>query len=174
MTLIDHDDSSKGGLFLNGSIHFLVYNYETLKEVIIAFDLKERRMSEISLSDDFRIYSFVYGEYDLLVLDGHIGAWMKDDHTLKIWMMREYGVHSSWTKIIEFSASSVSHGFFPICLTKCGDIVGTDSCYHHLVKFNDKGHLLEDNSCHIFFSYRSESVVYTESLLSLPGDIRPV
>jgi len=32
------------GSFLNGSIHWLVYNYETEMDVIIAYDLKEKTM----------------------------------------------------------------------------------------------------------------------------------
>jgi len=60
----------KVGSFLNGSIHWLVYNYQTERNVIIAFDTKEMTMSEIALPDDFsnRIY-------DLMVFGGLISVW---------------------------------------------------------------------------------------------------
>lgn len=51
------------GSFLNGSIHWLVYNCQTKGNVIIAFNLKETTM--IALPDDFSS-----GSYDLLVSAG--------------------------------------------------------------------------------------------------------
>lgn len=76
--------------------------------------------------------------------------------------MQEYGVHSSWTKIIQFSVDPVLHSSLDIlCLTKCGDIVGTND-EDELVKFNDKGQQLES-----LLSDISDLAVYTESLFSL-------
>ncbi|XP_058741991.1 F-box/kelch-repeat protein At3g06240-like [Vicia villosa] len=154
----------KCGLFLNGSIHWMVHNYEKSKNVIIAFDLKE--MTEIALPDDF-IFSFSNNHsiyYDLLEVGGLISAWVKDLNTVKIWVMQKYGVHSSWTKIIQFSLCPVLHKSLDIvCLTKCGDIVGTNNIVG-LVKLNDKGHLLESRLLD-----GSALVVYTESLFSLPS-----
>ncbi|XP_058742016.1 F-box/kelch-repeat protein At3g06240-like [Vicia villosa] len=157
----------KCGLFLNGSIHWMVHNYEKSKNVIIAFDLKEMTISEIALPDDF-IFSYsndcsIY--YELLKVGGLISAWVKDLNTVKIWVMQKYGVHSSWTKIIQFSIDPDLHNSLEIvCLTKCGDIVGTDNEKGGLVKFNDKGQLLES-----LLPDRCELVDYTESLFSLPG-----
>ncbi|XP_058754980.1 F-box/kelch-repeat protein At3g06240-like [Vicia villosa] len=57
----------KCGLFLNGSIHWMVHNYETSKNVIIAFDLKEITISEIALPYDFIFsYSNNYSIYYVL------------------------------------------------------------------------------------------------------------
>ncbi|XP_058741989.1 F-box/kelch-repeat protein At3g06240-like [Vicia villosa] len=156
----------KCGLFLNGSIHWMVHNYEKSKNVIIAFDIKEMTISEIALPDDF-IFSFsnnysIY--YDLLEVGGLISAWVKDLNTVKIWVMQKYGVHSSWTKIIQFSIDPVLHKSLDIvCLTKSGDIVGTNNVVG-LMKLNDKGQLLESL---LFDGYAL--VVYTESLFSLPS-----
>ncbi|XP_058742008.1 F-box/kelch-repeat protein At3g06240-like [Vicia villosa] len=156
----------KCGLFLNGSIHWMVHNYETSKNVIIAFDIKEMTISEIALPDDFIFsYSREYSiYYDLLEVGGLINAWVKDLNTVKIWVMQKYGVHSSWTKIIQFSLCPVLHKSLDIvCLTKCGDIVGTNNKLG-LVKLNDKGQLLESRLLDTY-----PLVVYTESLFSLPN-----
>ncbi|XP_058742012.1 F-box/kelch-repeat protein At3g06240-like [Vicia villosa] len=155
----------KSGLSSNGSIHWIVYNQETFKNVIIAFDIKEMAMLEIPLPDDFiSICNNFSIHYDLLEVGGLIGAWMNDLNTVKIYVMQEYGVHSSWTKIIQFSVDPVLHNdLYIACLTKCGDIVGTNSA-SGLVKFNDKGQLLK-----FMFSDISELVGHTESLFSLPG-----
>ncbi|XP_058742020.1 F-box/kelch-repeat protein At3g06240-like [Vicia villosa] len=159
----------KCGLFLNGSIHWMVHNYEKSKNVIIAFDIKEMTISEIALPDDFILsYSNNYSIYhDLLQVGGLIGAWVGHLNTVKIWVMQKYGVHSSWTKIIQFSLDPVLHNSLDIvCLTKCGDIVGRNN--DRLVKFNEKGQLLES-----LLLDGSELVVYieSESLFSLPGTV---
>ncbi|XP_058742004.1 F-box protein At5g49610-like [Vicia villosa] len=73
----------KCGLFLNGSIHWMVHNYEKSKNVIIAFDLKELKISEVPLPDDF-IFSYsndsIY--YDLLEVGGLMSVWVKDLNTV--------------------------------------------------------------------------------------------
>lgn len=52
-----------------------------------------------------------------------------------IWVMKEYNVHSSWTKTLVLRMDTIPH-IFPICCTKCGDIVGT-------IRYDDKGEFLE-------------------------------
>jgi len=77
----------KVGSFLNGSIHWLVYNYETEMNVIIAFDLKEMTMSEIALPDDcYSDYSLKI--YDVLLFQGLISVWNVEMSTLKMWVMQ--------------------------------------------------------------------------------------
>ncbi|XP_058749037.1 uncharacterized protein LOC131621997 [Vicia villosa] len=118
-------------------------------------------ISEIALPDDS----------SMLVVGELIGAWMKDLNTVKIWVMQKYAVHSSWTKIIEFSVDPVLHCSLSIlCFTNCGGIIGIDG-ESRLVKFNDKGKLIEHPFCHNYLSdksARSEFVVYSESLFTLP------
>ncbi|AES80331.1 F-box protein interaction domain protein [Medicago truncatula] len=158
------------GLFLNGTIHWLVHNHETNKDVIVAFDLKEATMSEIALPNDFYTdYSPV--DYDLLVFGGLISLWILEMDAVKIRVMHEYAMDSCWTRTLVFSMHPAPH-FSPISFTKFGDIVGTD-CRGGFVKFNDKGQLLEHHSRGDCYFVRSQIAVhtksYTESLLSLPG-----
>ncbi|CAJ2671093.1 unnamed protein product [Trifolium pratense] len=155
---------SEVGLFFNASIHWLIYNYETNREVIIAFHLKEMRMSEIALPDDFHMYSSVSG-YDLFVFGGLIGVWIEDIYEIKIRVMKEYAVYSSWTETVSFSARP-NPTFSSVCFTNCGDLVGSSG--GGLAKFNDKGELLEERSYPDCFFERSQMTVYKESLLSLP------
>ncbi|KAL5058599.1 hypothetical protein RYX36_030203 [Vicia faba] len=161
----------RAGLLLNEAIHWLVYNYETRRDVILAFDVKEMRMSEIALPDYFVVDYTSFIEDDFLVLGGLICAWHVDVkmETVEIWVMQEYALHSSWTKTLVFSMHPAPY-FSPICFTNCGDIIGIDG-KGGLMKFNDKGQLLEHRSHSYGKSYfrRSQMGVYTESLLSLPG-----
>ncbi|AES87257.1 galactose oxidase [Medicago truncatula] len=97
---------------------------------------------------------------DILVYDN-------DKDTLEIWVMKEYKVHSSWNKTLVLSVDAIpDHYFHPIHSTKNGDIIGR-TLNSRLVKYNDKGQLLRHRT---FFNSPSEVVMYTESLLSLPGD----
>ncbi|XP_058749038.1 uncharacterized protein LOC131621998 [Vicia villosa] len=162
MVTVKGENGARGGLFLNDSIHWVVYNVEISKYVIVALGLKEMKISEIARPDDSDI------EFDLLVVGGLISAWMKDVDTVKIWVMQKYAVQSSWTKIIEFSVDPVlNDSLFIVCVTNFGDIIGKDG-EGRLVKFNDRGEFLERPFCHDNCSESSEFVAYTESLFSLP------
>ncbi|XP_058739950.1 uncharacterized protein LOC131612155 [Vicia villosa] len=161
-----------------GSIHWMVCNYklstDVYCDVIIAFDLKESRMSEMALP-----YCFNYKDYpsnhNLLVLGGLISASTVGMHTVKIWVMKEYAVYSSWTKILEFFVDPALHNSLSIvCFTNRGDIIGRDD-EGGLMKFNDKGHLLEHYSSPKGIDPRGfQMAVYTESLFSFPCGIQQV
>ncbi|XP_045830966.1 uncharacterized protein LOC123922278 [Trifolium pratense] len=97
-------------------------------------------MSEITLPDCFS--SDLGLDCDLFVFGGHIGAWILDQER--------------------------QTRFSPLCFTNCGDIVGIFA-HGGLVKFDDKGEQLEYRSFPDRHIGRYEMVVYTESLLSLPG-----
>jgi hypothetical protein len=90
--------------------------------------------------------------------------------------MKEYKVHSSWTKTLVFPIGAIpvdiTIGAIPyfslIYSTKNGDIIGTIGGAG-LVKYNGNGQMLEH--CSYCDDPRgSQVVIYTESLLSLPGD----
>ncbi|KAK2379244.1 hypothetical protein QL285_067063 [Trifolium repens] len=111
--------------------------------------------------------SFAHG---LWVFGEFFSLYAKDygKRTIEIWVMKEYKLNSSWTKTFVFPLDITSNFpiFNPICSTNNGDIIGTSSS-SKMVKYNNKGQLLEFRS---FRSGVSEVVLYTESLLSLPGN----
>ncbi|KEH26511.1 putative F-box associated interaction domain-containing protein [Medicago truncatula] len=159
-----NNDHSKQGVFFNRAIHWLTFRYDLSVFVIVAFDLIERKLFEIPLPDHDFHYQFshrhlwVFGDF-LSLLDVDYG-----NHTSKIWVMKEYKVRSSWNKKLVLPRCDI----FPVYSTKNYDIIGTNYV-NLLVKYNDKGQLLGQ---HYFReNLRSSRVVlYTESLLSLPGD----
>jgi F-box interacting protein len=158
-----------GGMIFNGAIHWLTFRCDLLVDVIVAFDLTERKLLEMNLPDEIDIRPkkcglWVFGEF--------LSLWaMRRDRIVEIWVMKEYKVHSSWTKTLVF-AINVSPYFSPIYYTKNGDIVGIDDGIG-LVKYNGKGQLLGQCS-YCDDPSGSQVVIYTESLLSLPGDIEQV
>jgi hypothetical protein len=97
-----------------------------------------------------------------------LSLWAMDynNKIVEIWVMKEYKVHSSWTKTRVLLTDSIPDKYFsPRTSTKCGDIFGLDSCAG-FVKYNDEGQFSGHNS----YSGDSYVAMYTESLLSLPED----
>ncbi|PNX88857.1 F-box family protein [Trifolium pratense] len=139
------------GLFYNMAIHWLVTRHDLSTNVIVVFDLMERKLLEMPLPNALRRYTIYY---DLWVFGEFLGLWVtnydNNPFAVEIWVMNEYTVHSSWTKTlvlpIDFIPTNTKY-FHPLCSTKSGDIIGTDGACG-LVKYNDKGQLLE----HRFYS----------------------
>jgi F-box interacting protein len=165
---------NKGFLF-NGAVHWIVSRRSSLVDVIVGFNLMERKLLEILLPYDFGHYliidigSWVFGEF--------LSLWTMRNGIIEIWVMKEYKVHSSWTKIPadfpigvipdDFPIGAIPY-FSPIYSTKNGDIIGTIGGTR-LVKYNGKGQILE-RCFYCDYQRGSQVVMYTESLLSLPGD----
>ncbi|AES87234.1 galactose oxidase [Medicago truncatula] len=157
--------SQRKGFLFNGAIHWLAYRRDLKLNVIVTFDLMEKKMFEMPVPSDFNngyLYSlWVFGEFLSLCAKDY------DNDTIEIWVMKEYKVHSSWTKTLVLSIDAIpDHYFQPIYSTKYGDIIGRNHGTR-LVKYNDKGQLLGQRS---FCNSQSEVFMYTESLLSLLGD----
>ncbi|XP_058731074.1 F-box/kelch-repeat protein At3g06240-like [Vicia villosa] len=161
------------GSLYNDAIHWIAIHSDSLTEVIIAFDLTERKLFEMPYPNGLGHKSdycelWVFGEF--------LSLWAKDceNNTIEIWVMKEYNMHWSWIKAIVLRMNiRFFNEFFPLCSTKNGDIIGTDA-ENMLVRYNNKGELIEGSSYRCFadgvVSCGSPSIVYTESLLSLPGD----
>jgi F-box interacting protein len=164
-THLPYIDCSTGVLF-NGAIHWLSCRCDIKIQVIVAFDLLDRKLFEMPFPDYFhQEVSFAHG---LWVFGEFFSLWAKDygKRTIEIWVMKKYKLNSSWTKTLVLPLDIMSNFpfFNPICSTNNGDIIGTSSC-SKLVKYNNKGQLLEFRS---FRNSPSEVVLYTETLLSLP------
>ncbi|CAJ2634606.1 unnamed protein product [Trifolium pratense] len=167
------DGSPRVGLLFGGDIHWLAAKMapdeNSYDDVILTFDLMERKLLDMPYPDDFDFEPddncalWVFGEF--------LSLWVSDyvNCSVEIWVMKEYKVHSSWTKALVFPIEGLSTWYFyPICSTKTCDIVGTDG-ENVLQKYNGQGQLLEHES-YCEDPLESLATLYTESLLSLPGD----
>ncbi|XP_003609541.3 F-box/kelch-repeat protein At3g23880 [Medicago truncatula] len=149
---INFSDYSMVGSLFNGAIHWLAFHLDLSMNVIVAFDLIERKLLDISLPDDL-FWRGLPGDFeheptdcDLWVFGELLSVWTRQNDIVEIWVMKEYKVHSSWTKTLVFSIDVIpTHYFAPICCTKIGDIIGTDGEVG-LVKYDEKGQFLEYTS----------------------------
>jgi F-box interacting protein len=171
------DEQPRTGFLFNGAIHWFAYCRDLQKDVIVGFDLMEKKLFNMHLPNDFpnELNDFglwVFGEFLSLWAEYYFDGDNDDvcDDRLEIWVMKDYKMDSPWTKILVHSFDDISPKyFFPICSTKSGDIIGTYD--FTLAKCDDKGQLLE---YHSYFNNRRgdgcEVALYTESLLSLPDN----
>ncbi|XP_057436171.1 F-box protein CPR1-like [Lotus japonicus] len=165
----------KVGSFLNEALYWLVISVETSNHAIIAFDLVERSLSEIPLSQSLA-RELKCREYHLRVMGECLNLCCPGDQydvasMAEIWMMKKYKVQSSWTKLFVFSTCNIPHNrFFPICFTKHGEIFGSNGSTSLMI-VNDKGKLLDECT---FDTDRGDLLhcgMYRESLLSLPNEL---
>lgn len=165
----NNEEEPKGGSLYNGAIHWLAYRDDLLtEEVIVAFDLMEKKLSYILLprdSDGSPLHCglWVYGEF--------LSAYTTNyaTNTVDIFVMKEYKVDSSWTMTHALPYDVIpNEGFCPLCCTKHGDIVGTDDG-GGLVKYDKNGQFLEHHS-YTNDDLTRQMTMYIESLLSLPSN----
>ncbi|PNY17036.1 F-box/kelch-repeat protein [Trifolium pratense] len=160
-------DCRQGGSLFNGAIHWLAYCPDLENHVIVAFDLMKRKLFYMNFPDEFE---HQLNHCGLWVFREFLSIWTWNyDNDVEIWVMKEYKVHSSWTKTHVLPIDAIpTKDFYPLTSTKSGDIVGID--YHTgLLKYNDEGQLL-GHSSYCNNQYGLQVAMYTESLLSLPGD----
>jgi F-box interacting protein len=162
-TYLNDSGNPSAGTFFNGAIHWLAEHYFSSVNVIVAFGLMERKQFEMPLPVGF---DHDPEDFDLWIFGEFLSLWFADydNHLVEIWVMKEYKLHSSWTKTLVIR---VDHGIpfdKPLYRTKSGDIIG--KYRDRLVKYN--GQLVE----YLYIDqYANELAVYTESLFSLPGEL---
>ncbi|XP_057756602.1 F-box protein CPR1-like [Arachis stenosperma] len=86
------------GLFLNGAIHWVPWPIKDHRDAILIFDMKSRTFSTMSEPEP----AFSYESYPGIVLLGGCLALYYDcldSCSTDIWVMKEYKVHSSWTRV---------------------------------------------------------------------------
>ncbi|XP_016196305.1 F-box/kelch-repeat protein At3g06240-like [Arachis ipaensis] len=155
------------GVFLNGAIHWWIAprfgtGVDSGGAIILVFDMIERRFWEMPVPKE--IMTNYHPPGALVELGGCLAIWFTNfDKKTDIWIMKEYGVQSSWT------AYKIPCLFFrPLNLSNDGDIIGFDILKSCLAKYNvNNGEMLQ--SCGKFCGL-NEFCVYTESLLALPDD----
>ncbi|MED6212572.1 hypothetical protein PIB30_084716, partial [Stylosanthes scabra] len=121
--------ASSPGYYLNGAIH-----WDAMSDFILAFDMIERQFFEIPLPEPL---AKDYMSCCLELLGGFLClcVWNESKKT-EIWVMKEYGVQSSW------AVFSIPEGNFDPLYFAAGEITGFTS-NGELAKYNNNGEVLE-------------------------------
>ncbi|CAI8610530.1 unnamed protein product [Vicia faba] len=91
---MNESDNPRVWSLFNGAIHWLDFNSDTSMNVIVSFDLAERKLLEMSMPmpggfdiDPKFCDLWVFGEF--------LSLWSMKNDTVEIWVIKEYKVHSS-------------------------------------------------------------------------------
>ncbi|XP_072071398.1 F-box protein CPR1-like isoform X1 [Arachis hypogaea] len=153
-----------GGLFFNGAFHWVPCELIDYRDAIVIFDLMEMTFSTLSAPEQLSC-----SHPSLALLRGCLALYSRnaDCCNTDIWVMKEYKVHSSWT-LYQIPCKD----FWPLCLSSNMDIIGrgyTSCAKTGYILYNVRGDLFKHFK---YLCYREPIIVYTESLLPLPNDIK--
>ncbi|KAF8093289.1 hypothetical protein N665_0385s0036 [Sinapis alba] len=111
----EHKDCFSSGVTLNGAVHWVLTNHNN-QRVVLAFDVKTEEFREMLLPGEAEDCAHSYRNFLVGVLNGSLCVVsscfeVHDD----IWVMNEYGVASSWTRI---RISLLYRSMRPLCSSK--------------------------------------------------------
>ncbi|XP_028225080.1 F-box/kelch-repeat protein At3g06240-like isoform X1 [Glycine soja] len=170
-----YDDNEVGHVtreFLNGAFHWLEYCKGLGCQIIVAFDVREKELSEVPRPRDLPVESEDNFIYDLISMGECLCLCFvrcqNRTRVYEMWTMKEYKVQASWTRSFVFSTSYYSYlcSISPLCFTKNEEILGLKE--NKLVRINGKGEVFEHRPRDNFAGRPRLHVIYTGSLLSLP------
>ncbi|KAK9283287.1 hypothetical protein L1049_011523 [Liquidambar formosana] len=108
---------SCNGTTVNGALHWVVHE-DHYYSVIIYFDLAEVKFKEVPRPD-----STSWGrKFDFAVLGGCICVVDNKGSHAEVWVMGEYGVKESWTKLFVIRCQSLKY-LIPLGFTKNGEFL---------------------------------------------------
>ncbi|XVF62749.1 hypothetical protein PTKIN_Ptkin09bG0033300 [Pterospermum kingtungense] len=129
------------GSFVNGNLNWLTGDRQT--EEILAFDLKTERISMMPVPNKGNA-SFVI--FNMGVLDGRLCLTFYNyefslNQPIEIWVMKEHGVHESWTKLLTIG-EKYSSSYKPLCVSKGEEVIVINE-KKELIRCDDEESILE-------------------------------
>ncbi|KAK1435364.1 hypothetical protein QVD17_01125 [Tagetes erecta] len=173
LTQININKPDEIGSISNGALHWIVRHKShnggfNKQETILSFDIKDEFFLEIILPTDNERNEHS-GFWSLGDIKGCLYAvYGGDGVDMDVWVMKEYGVESSWSKVIklEWCRLYCDYGTTPVCFTHEDEVV-LDLDSWDLVKYNLKEDTIKRlKKCSTDWHFW---VVYTESLVSPNG-----
>lgn len=155
---------------LNGAIHWRSRT-NSCGNTITAFDVSK----EIFYLVPNPPYFMGFSDNALGVLGGCLCLVHGSEHEgspSELWVMKEYGVEASWTKLTLFlnaddngDGRSGKYSYEPLCASGDNTFIMTRNT-KELIRFNDKGKILE-KVCICDDSEKCEGITFVESLVSV-------
>ncbi|KAL9139973.1 hypothetical protein ABFS82_14G006000 [Erythranthe guttata] len=164
-----HLHGTHDGILVNGRLHWLVqYNRSTGSRDIVSLDLAEEKYQTFSHGVEYSS-----GVVSLVELGGYLGLMnLMSGADVNVWVMKEYGVTESWTKVWTLSnfidqlprkcVGDIGK-LKPLCWSKNGDI--SIAFGQYVVVCNGKN-VLRKSRVGSVFEHRIQPIVYVESLVS--------
>lgn len=167
-------DDRCNGVFVNGSLHWLAArgHIRNGENMILAFDLKTEEFYQVSpplgKADGFISQVGVLGECLWITCYYH------DEPSCDVWVMNEYGVEESWSKLCTFSRVLHESCYYTeaFAFSKDGSKVMVYQHSRNLYWYNLKDHTLEIVEIHDQKLSMWDAVTCVGSLASLDGYVQ--
>ncbi|KAM7468845.1 hypothetical protein LguiA_007028 [Lonicera macranthoides] len=159
-------------VLFNGVVHWAGYNQKCkvgsgFHPFIVSFDMRNDTLGVVMVppcgqnSPDWCVRFILFGE--------SLSIFHRDvDHSCCLWVMKEYGVGSSWTKQFTIDLGQPYVGR-PLCCSKNGDILlekrNWDSFEWDFVSYDPKTKLIKNLEIHVPASLYLDTYEYKESLV---------
>ncbi|XP_058214314.1 F-box/kelch-repeat protein At3g23880-like [Rhododendron vialii] len=143
------------GTFVNGALHWIVGNESN--DNIVSLDLAKETYGEVLEPE----YGYGYLHEMLDVLNGCLCMVRYCNACADVWIMKEYGIRESWTKLVVIPYTS--HPIERLCILKNGEFLLRIQSHlvHYIPKDGTFSHLTVPNCPRYFDEYP-----YVESLVS--------
>uniref|UniRef100_A0A7N0UIC4 F-box domain-containing protein n=1 Tax=Kalanchoe fedtschenkoi TaxID=63787 RepID=A0A7N0UIC4_KALFE len=152
--------------FLNGSFHWVME--KKIGEMLIrSFDLEKERVKEVIPLPHFSENRLVYAGRMSVAGGKLMLVTQLEDATTEIWVMDEYGVGTSWAKLVTLcKVPDVKFGnsLSPVCFSRNGGVLVCVNGYHYMMY--DPRDKTYRRSHHLPLRNRPHMSVYVESLIS--------
>ncbi|XP_026459039.1 F-box/kelch-repeat protein At3g06240-like [Papaver somniferum] len=134
---------SRNGVFLNGVLHWLTYPQDRINKpirVILSFDVGEEKFTEMQLP--IPLCGSREGEHSfktsISLLDGKLClSWNLGDANVDVWVMKNYGVIESWTKLFSVNRLKEDVAYLrPLQSLKNGDVLLLGQPLNQLTRYN--------------------------------------
>ncbi|XP_026384626.1 F-box protein At3g07870-like [Papaver somniferum] len=101
------DDYNTSGVLLNGAVHWLRSRLsETSSAMIVSMHISEERFEELQLPMTLPTTLTIH-EMNMGVLEECLCALAHMQRTFQVWVMQDYGVSESWTKLYTITFESM-------------------------------------------------------------------
>ncbi|XWS08699.1 hypothetical protein CRYUN_Cryun40dG0023500 [Craigia yunnanensis] len=167
------------GFFVNGALNWLSGGRQT--EEILAFDLKTQRFSRVPVPNKGNISFMIL---NMGVLHGRLCLTFYNfefylnqppsSYPVEIWVMKEYGVKQSWTKLLTIG-EKYNFYYLPLCISKGKefilineekDLIRSDAEESVIEKFRICKCGPENFKYSSKYEHPCQAIAYAESLLS--------
>lgn len=138
--------TKKMGVHVNGFLHWVVIRKLGVdeNELVVALDLVAESYNEVPLPELMNNQF----QMDLGVLNGCLCIVANyKDVDVEVWVMREYGVQDSWSKIVKLGQSEELRSLKlvrPLTYSKCGGYILFENDHERLFLYDLKGQRVKD------------------------------
>ncbi|XP_021593053.1 F-box/kelch-repeat protein At3g06240 [Manihot esculenta] len=116
----------------NGTFHWCAKERDHSRNLIVSFDLSNEVIKTAALPDAF---SSRYFWRTILCLNEHVALSLSTNHHVELWVLLEYGVEESWTKLFTVAYPEYLEMYLPLGFSRKGELFFS-SWNEHLLVWN--------------------------------------